>query len=70
MLVQGQIISYGKKQISDFKLSIELIAIYDYQMDIIEQATTKKIMENFYLIKPIGQSWAVLGVDILASNRK
>ena len=29
------------EQISDFKLSIKLSAIYHYQTDIIEQATTK-----------------------------
>ena len=31
-------------------------------MDIIEHPTTKKIVENFYLMKHFGQSWPVLGI--------
>ena len=52
------------EQISDFKLSTKLTAIYHdqiIQMDIIDQATPKKIVENFDLMKHFGQSCLVFG---------
>ena len=45
-------------QISHFKLSMELSAIYHNTM---EQATAK-FAQNFDLMKKIGLSWTVLGV--------
>ena len=46
------------EQISHFKLNIKLSKTYNNQMDTLEQETTKKIVENFNLIKHFGQSLA------------
>ena len=51
-------------QISDFKLSIKLSAVYQghCQMDIMEQATTKKFVKNFDLMKHFGVAGQSLGL--------
>ena len=40
-------LSFAMEQISDFKISTKLNVIYNDQMDIIEKATTKKLLRIF-----------------------